>query len=334
MNTGFEFWRLSMLGFRPIFPLILILLYSPHPCLSVEFIREIGNFDKNAKQHQLNAPRAIALAGEKIYIADTDAHRVLVFDLDGKTVLTWGSKGDKSGQFKHPAGIAIDEQGRVYVADTGNHRIQIFDAGGRMIRSFGAKGSSPREFNAPSGLFAQRGLLYVADTGNSRVQVLSTDGIFLRQIEVKAKKDEMTEPVAVAADVQNRIYVLDADANRVRIFDHGGEQLERFGSQGKGTAGFDNPQGLAVDNTGAIYIADTGNYKLKKFDQQGRLVSLAQAKGPASSMKPWVLRSVVTTRCMCSTRKNTLQIFACERNKPFPQHPPAVAEFVKENRGK
>jgi DNA-binding beta-propeller fold protein YncE len=162
-----------------LFFLVLSFAATSHAYQQIEFIREIGDAGKKTNQCLMNGPRAIALAGEKVYIADTDAHRVLVLDLNGKTLFTWGTKGDKPGQFRAPAGIAIDEQGRVYVADTENHRIQVFDADGKLVRSFGTKGSGLREFNRPSGITAQRGLLYVADTGNSRVQILTYAGIFM-----------------------------------------------------------------------------------------------------------------------------------------------------------
>jgi DNA-binding beta-propeller fold protein YncE len=305
----------------------------------IEFIREIGDAGKKTNQCLMNGPRAIALAGEKVYIADTDAHRVLVLDLNGKTLFTWGTKGDKPGQFRAPAGIAIDEKGRVYVADTENHRIQVFDADGKLVRSFGTKGSGLREFNRPSGVTAQRGLLYVADTGNSRVQILTYAGIFMSQITVNTKKDEMKAPVAVAADVQNRIYVLDAGSNKIRIFDHEGGQLGQFGAKGRGMEGFDSPQGLAVDSRGSIYVADTGNYKVKKFDPQGKLVASlgSEGNGPGQFRELAGLTVDPDGKAyVLDAGKHTLQIFACEcgDGQPLsPASPRTTVDLLKEISG-
>jgi DNA-binding beta-propeller fold protein YncE/Flp pilus assembly protein TadD len=298
-----------------VFALFIALESTALAYQQIDFIREIGYPGKKPKEHLLNAPRALALSGEKIYIADTDAHRVVVLDMSGKMVFTWGEKGDRFGQFKSPSGIAVDDQGRVYVADTGNGRIQVFDAAGKWVRSVGGNGSGPREFSNPSGIVVRRGLLYVADTGNSRVQVLTLDGIFTGQITVKAKKDEMKEPVAVAVDMQNKVYVLDAEDNTVRIFDPTGVQLEKFGSRGKGTGGFDKPQGLAVDNSGNIYVSDMGNFKLKKFDREGTLLGSFGSKGDG----PGQFREAAGIDIdrdgkvfMLDAGKNTLQIFASE----------------------
>jgi DNA-binding beta-propeller fold protein YncE len=307
-----------------------------HAFQQIEFIREIGEAGKKADQRELHEPRAIALSGEKVYIADTDAHRVLVLDLSGKTVRTWGAKGDKPGQFRSPAGIALDEKGNVYVADTGNHRIQVFDAEGKLVRSFGTKGSDPRQFNGPSGVAAQRGLLYVADAGNGRVQVLTYEGIFMGQMTVKANKDEMKEPVAVATDVQNRTYVLDAGSNKIRIFGQDGIQIEQFGARGKGMEGFSHPRGLAVDSRGNIYVTDTGNYKVKKFDPRGKLIASlgTEGDGPGQFREPAGLTVDNDGRVfVVDAGKHTLQIFSCEcgESQPLtPASPRATVEFLKE----
>ena len=321
----------------PLFFMVGILIASTASAYQqIEFVREIGDSGKKAKEHLLNSPRAMALSEEKIYIADTDAHRVVVLDMSGKMVLAWGLKGDKLGQFKSPAGIAVDEQGKVYVSDTGNGRIQVFDAKGKWVRSIGGKGSGPREFDSPLGIAVRRGILCVADTGNSRVQLLTYDGVFIGQIAMKTKKDEMKSPVAVALDVQNRVYVLDADDNNVRIFDPAGAQLDKFGSRGKGTEGFNKPQGLAVDNRGSIFVVDTGNYKLKKFNAEGRLLGSLGSEGDG----PGQFREAAGIDVdpdgnifLLDAGKNTLQIFACEHggDQPLvPASPLPTVELVKD----
>ena len=97
-----------MLKFKYIFAFLFILLFSSlsHAYQQFEFVREIGEAGKKASQRLLNEPRALALAGDRIYIADTDAHRVVVLDQSGTVILSWGKKGDQPGEFKSPSGIA------------------------------------------------------------------------------------------------------------------------------------------------------------------------------------------------------------------------------------
>jgi DNA-binding beta-propeller fold protein YncE len=296
--------------------LFLLFLASSAPAYQqFEFVREIGEPGKKTPQRLLNEPRALALAGDRIYIADSDAHRVIVLDQSGKAVLTWGSKGDQNDQFKRPSGIAVDEQGNVYVVDAGNGRIQVFDGSGAFLLGFGTKGSGPKQFSDPRGICAAQGLLYVADTGNSRVQVLTTKGIFLGQITVTTKKDEMKAPVDVAVDAQNRLYVLDSEMNRVRVFNSGWVQVLSFGASGKGTEGFDEPLGLALDGAGNIYIADSGNIKIKKFDPQGKLLGSigSEGLGPGQFRKPSGIKVDGEGKIhLLDLDKNTLQIFTSE----------------------
>ncbi len=304
--------------FLSSFLVLLLLFGSSLPLFAyqqIEFIHEIGAYKKTDKQHLLNGPRALALAGDRIFIADTDAHRVVVLDQSGKNVLSWGSKGDAQGQFKYPSGIAVDDQGKVYVVDGGNGRIQIFDQAGKFVRMFGGKGSGPKQFSGPSGIVVAKGLVYVADTGNARVQVFSSDGIFLNQVTFKTEKEAMKAPVDLAVDVQNKLYVLDASENKVRVFDPTGRQVFVFGARGRNSEGFDAPQGLAVDGAGNIYVADSDNYKFKKFDAAGKLLGSlgTEGNGPGQFRLTTGIKVDADDKVyVLDAKKNTLQVFACE----------------------
>ncbi len=313
--------------FFTTFFVFLLLLGSSLPLFAfqqIEFINELGAYKKTDKQHMLNGPRALALAGDRIFIADTEAHRVVVLDQSGKTVLSWGSKGDAQGQFKYPSGIAVDEQGKVYVVDGGNGRIQIFDQTGKFVRMFGGKGSGPKQFSDPSGIVVAKGLVYVADTGNARVQVFSADGIFLDQVMFKTDEDEMKAPVDLAVDAQNKLYVLDSDKNTVRVFDPAGKQTLVFGGKGGNSDGFDEPQGIAVDGYGNIFVADSGSYKFKKFDGAGKLLGSlgTEGKGPGQFLQATGLKVGGDGKVyILDAKKSTLQVFFCETGARQPLEP-------------
>ena len=67
-----------------------------------------------------------AAADSTVYVADSDNHRIQLFDLFGTFLGTWGSRGDDDGQFLLPSSIAIHRSCAVYVADSNNNRIQVF----------------------------------------------------------------------------------------------------------------------------------------------------------------------------------------------------------------
>lgn len=269
-------------GSRALIALAAFMAVSPPAAFAyqqIEFTGEITDQGKKKNERLFHEPLAVAAAGGLLYVADTEAHRIVVIDRNGRLVRSWGTKGSKEGQLREPAGIAIDEKGIVFVSDTGNNRIQVFTDYGKWIRGFGMKGSGPLEFRDPTGIAASHGIVAVADAGNSRVQLLTDDGIFLDQLVVNTKKDEMRKPVDVAIDVQNRIAVLDAESATVRVFAPSGRQLTTFGAKGTGNDGFDKPRGIAVDTRGNILVTDTGNYKLKKFDPQGKFLGSAGLEG-------------------------------------------------------
>src|SRR5947207_14684784 len=69
-----------------------------------------------------------------IYVADQGLFRIVKLSLDGRALMTWGSKGNADGQFADDASVAVDpSSNKVYVANPINSQIQVFDAGGKLL---------------------------------------------------------------------------------------------------------------------------------------------------------------------------------------------------------
>jgi tripartite motif-containing protein 71 len=126
-----------------------------------------------------------------------------------------GIAGSGSGQFTHPADIAIFGED-IYVTDLGNSRIEEFERGGEtFVRAWGSPGAASGDFNAPSGITTDtNGNVYVADSGNARVQEFSPAGTYLTQFGTKGSgSSEMAEPEGVAVTSAGSMYVTDAGSN-------------------------------------------------------------------------------------------------------------------------
>ena len=121
--------------------------------------------DKNNKvvdqiKEGLIDPVGIAIDTENrlLYVVDTQADQVVVFDADSfKPVRRIGTGGKKHelttpGDFSGPTGVALDKDGNVYVTDTMNYRVEIFDADGKFISQFGPHCDSPGCFAHPKGI--------------------------------------------------------------------------------------------------------------------------------------------------------------------------------------
>ena len=106
--------------------------------------------------------------------------RVTMCDIDSEYYGTFGSFGEKDGQFIWPSGGAIDSRGRVYVSDEQLHRISVFDREGAFVSRWGSHGTGEGELDTPSGIaFDNQDNLFVSDTYNHRIQKFTADGRFL-----------------------------------------------------------------------------------------------------------------------------------------------------------
>jgi len=144
--------------------------------------RAIGSMGSAAGQ--LRSPKGIAVdVAGNLYVADSQNHRIQVFDPGGALLRQWGTQGAGPGQFQEPWGVAVASDGTVYVADTWNHRIQVFDHKGSFLRQWGVYGETGTDpgwegvFYGPRGLALDaQGYLYVSDTGNKRICKYTPEG--------------------------------------------------------------------------------------------------------------------------------------------------------------
>jgi hypothetical protein len=141
-----------------------------------------------------------------------------------------------------PRGLAVDAEGKLYVADTRNGRIAIYDAEGRFLRAFGQ----------PS---------------------LSNDPNVIGELGV------LREPWGVAVDQNGTIFVADTWHHRVQVFANDGTPLRAWGffeqaiPEVVGSAvGFYGPRDIKVDSTGRVFVADTGNKRVRVYDREGNLL--------------------------------------------------------------
>src|SRR5919197_1208082 len=107
-----------------------------------------------------------------VYVADSNNNRVQKFDINGKFIMSWGSKGSKDGQFIVPVSVVIDSNGDIIVNDRGNARVQKFDSNGKFITKWGSYGKGDGQFIDPEHLaIDSNGYVYVSDRGNNNIQV-------------------------------------------------------------------------------------------------------------------------------------------------------------------
>jgi sugar lactone lactonase YvrE len=220
-----------------------------------------------------NSPSAAELdcPTMKLYVVDTNNHRVLVFDtFSGNLVQTIGEYGSGDGQFSYPSDIAINAStGTFYITDTGNYRIQRFNSSGNFVTKWGTYGSGNGQFTAPYGIGVDTSsYVYITDPGTNRIQKFSGLGVYQSTWgPMVGFMDFMNQPTGIALDVSgtDSVFVADSGNNRILKFSRTGTLQGSFGSQGLAAGQFNNIDGLST-GSGLLYVSDKGNKRVQIFD--------------------------------------------------------------------
>ena len=107
----------------------------------------------------------------KLYVADTNNHRIQVFTAEGQYLRMFG-QDRRDGELSSPIGIAIDSGDILYVTEENICRVSVFTCEGSFLMSFGTEGRGPKQFKYPRGIAVSKdGVIYVSDSGNNRLQI-------------------------------------------------------------------------------------------------------------------------------------------------------------------
>jgi DNA-binding beta-propeller fold protein YncE len=177
---------------------------------------------------ELQRPTGVAASpdGRRVYVIDrsdndSEQHRVLVYDADGKLLREIGRRGNRDGEFNVPVQATVTADGNLHVLDAGNFRVQTFDAEGGFLRSFGKVGTSLGQFARPRALASDdEGRLYVTDGAFGNVQIFSDRGELLLAIGQGSRRDlpgRYGVISGVAVDNTGRIYIVDQLFAKVEV---------------------------------------------------------------------------------------------------------------------
>lgn len=170
---------------------------------------------------RLKRPTGLAFDAERgwLFVADTAAHDIKVFDRSGQLLNTFGAVGEQSGQFNAPTHLAFSD-GKLYVTDTLNSRIQVFDADGRYLSTLGERGLYVGNLARPKGVaLDSAGTIYVIESYFGYLLAYNQDGKLLLGISGSGlDKDKFLLPAGVWSDRHGRIFVADMFNGRVVVF--------------------------------------------------------------------------------------------------------------------
>jgi hypothetical protein len=249
----------------------------------------------------LNGPNGIALDSDScIYIADTYNNRIRVINRQNiiTTVAGTGSYGYSGrdglatlAMLNNPLGVAWEAfTSLLYIADTNNNRIRVISKTGIIstVAGTGVAGyngdsilATTATISYPMKITISSGILYIADTDNHRVRqiyggiittVAGTGDAGYNGDGVQAVTASLFRPSDVSTDSYGNVYIADALNNRIRRVDVFTGLISTVA--GTGEAGFSGygglavnadisqPLGIAIDESDAVYIADTFNSRV------------------------------------------------------------------------
>ena len=163
----------------------------------------------------------------RIYLVDLGGHNVVVFDLEGKYLFSFGKAGEDAGEFNRPIPITVNSKEEVVIGDTANSRIQIFDRDGKFLRKFGERGDNAASFQIIKGVAVDSDdNIYVTDGKANQVKIFNTNGEAL---------------IAIGSAYSVPLTMKEAPG------------------------GFLLPQGIHIDKNDAIFIVDQANMRFQEF---------------------------------------------------------------------
>src|SRR3989337_1422904 len=255
-----------------------------------------------ALNSRLNRPRGIHKnSAGNVYIADRSNHQIRYVDAVSDNIYAVAGVGTVSGyncnncnplaaRLDSPEGVFIDNSGDVYIADTSNHIVRKVIAGGNIVNVAGRPGNNG----------------YSGDGG-------------------PATSARLRSPEDVALDSNGDMYIADTGNCRIRKVDAATSIITTYA--GTGTCGYNgdgaaattrrirSPGQLAFDGNGNLYVADTGNDRIRRIDKITGIITTVAGGGAGGDGGPAVNAQLNNPEGIAVNSFGTLYIADSSKNR-------------------
>lgn len=220
---------------------------------------------------QFTEPSGVAVnAQNDIVVADTNNHRIQVFDKEGRFKFQFGECGKRDGQLLYPNRVAVNRvTGDFIVTERSpTHQIQIYNQYGQFLRKFGAN-----ILQHPRGVCVDRqGRIIVIECKVMRVIIFDMFGNILHKFSCSRY---LEFPNGVCTNDKQEILISDNRAHCIKVFNYDGQFMRQIG--GEGITNY--PIGVGINSAGEVVVADNhNNFNLTVFNQDGTMISALESK--------------------------------------------------------
>ena len=233
--------------------------------------------DDGEQPGSFSYPRAVAVdAAGNIY--GSDGFRIQKFNSSGVYQSTIITSGTGDGQVHNAAGFDFDSNGNFWVCDDGgtnstNNRIQKFDSNFNFLLKFGTFGTENGNFKSPRAVaFDSSNNVYIADMKNYRIQKFDNSGNYISQFgSYGTGNGQLDNQYGIAVDPAGNIFAVENYNHRVQKFNSSGVYQSKIGAvitaSSSANGSFNTPGDVAMfPSNGNVYVVDTGNNRIQKFN--------------------------------------------------------------------
>ena len=230
---------------------------------------KFGEF--GVSEGQFTEPSGVAVnAQNDIIVADTNNHRIQIFDKEGRFKFQFGECGKRDGQLLYPNRVAVvKNSGDIVVTERSpTHQVQVYNQYGQFVRKFGAN-----ILQHPRGVaIDSKGRIIIVECKVMRVIIFDQMGNVLNKFSCSKY---LEFPNGVVVNDNEEIFISDNRAHCVKVFNYQGVFLRQIG--GEGITNY--PIGVGINQVGEVLIADNhNNFNLTVFTQDGQLINALESK--------------------------------------------------------
>ncbi|MFP4498408.1 MAG: hypothetical protein ACLFQV_09385 [Vulcanimicrobiota bacterium] len=232
---------------------------------------------------------------------------------------------EELGNFDNIAGLAVDSSGNLYVTDRGNSKVFKFDSDRNFLTSWTTRKDNGVLFSPGSICMAPNGKIYIS--GSGMIQEYTTEGLKLNEWELITPNST----AGLCSDSESNLYYAYFDGDEVVKYSSAGGFITRWGAYGYGQGQFDEPRFIASDSSNNIYVLDSGNLRIQKFDNDGNFISIIELQTGERILKSLVVDN--SGNLIFNSMNEYIYVYGPEGNSKGRFHSRLITYMTLDNAG-